>query len=193
MLWIILVVGIIVAILIYAEYIEHDCLPHKSCNKSTPKPRTDDNPIEYIDKIRGMVRNNYDFVSWRLALLAGIIVTLPIVYYLKSRVPTPFEWFVITMLVFAAAYLSNSWIWAHFFQPNGNQIEKYLLQLRDKIHIEFKKFNRNFTDSYSNTYSNSYSNYSNSNSYSSSYNNESFNDIIDTYSDIIDNSDDIYL
>ena len=140
MIWLILLAGLIVAILIYCEYIDHDCMSGKSCNQSVCKPSPDDDPLEYIDKIRGMVRNNYDFVSWRLALLAGIIVTLPIVYYLECRVPTIFEWFVVTILVFAAAYLANSWIWAHFFHPNGSEIEKSLLNLRDKIHKTIRKY-----------------------------------------------------
>lgn len=133
MLWLILFMGFIVAILIYWEYSEHDCIAQKSCGKSCPEPRSHNDPLEYIDKIQGMVKNNYDYVSWRLALLAGIIAALPIVYYLEYRVPTLFEWIVVAMLVFAATYLSNSWIWAHFFHPNGSQIEKSLLELRDKV------------------------------------------------------------
>nr|QBK91413.1 MAG: 3 transmembrane helices protein [Pithovirus LCPAC302] len=133
MLWLILFVGLIVVLLVYWEYSEHDCLPHKSCKNSVPKPRKEDDPLVYIDKIRGMVRNNFDFVSWRLALLAGIIAALPIVYYLECRIPTLFEWIVVGGLIFIAAYLSNSWIWAHFFHPNGAQIEKSLIELRDKI------------------------------------------------------------
>ena len=150
MLWLILLAGLIVVILIYWEYVDHDCLPGKSCNQSVPKPRPNDDPLESLDKIRRMVRNNYDFVSWRLALLAGIIVALPIVYYLECRVPTAFEWLVVAILVFAVAYLSNSWIWAHFFHPNGSQIEKSLLQLRDKIHKTLIKYNNNYE--YSNSY-----------------------------------------
>jgi len=149
MLWLVLLAGLIVAILIYWEYCDHDCLPHKSCNQRAPKPKPCDDSLEYIDKIRGMVRNNYDFVSWRLALLAGIIAALPIVYYLECRVPTLFEWIIVAILVFAAAYLSNSWIWAHFFHPNGAQIEKSLLELRDKVHKATKKSRQNYMNDYS--------------------------------------------
>ena len=134
MLWIVLLFGLIVALLIYWEYCDHDCLPHKSCNKKSPKPKLCDDPLESIDKIRDMVRTNYDYVTWRLSLLAGIIAALPIVYFLEYRVPTIFEWIVVGVLVFAASYLSSSWIWSHFFHPNGTQIEKSLLELRDKVH-----------------------------------------------------------
>ena len=143
MLWLLLFFSIIIVILIRWEYIDHDCLPHKSCNNSVPKPNPDDDPLESIDKIRGMVKNNNDYVSWRLALLTGIIATITIVYYLENRIPTLVEWVVIGGLIFIATYLSNSWIWAHFFQPNGNQTEKSLLELRDKVHNLVHKYNEN--------------------------------------------------
>ena len=161
MLWIILFFGLIVALLIYWEYIDHDCLPHKSCNNRVPKPKHDDDPLESIDKIRGMVRNNYDFVSWRLALLTGIIATIAIVYYLEDRIPTFVEWIIIGGLIFIAVYLSTSWIWAHFFQPNGVQTEKSLLELRDKVHKLVHKHNQyNFQNSMYGT--GSYSSYTTS-------------------------------
>ena len=137
MLWLVLLAGIIVAILIYWEYWEHDCINQKSCHQSVNKPKHYNNSIEYIDKIRKMVRNNYDYTNWRLALLTGIIATLPIVYYLECRVPTLFEWIIVTLLIFIATYLSSSWIWAHFFHPNGSEIEKSLIELRDKIHTNY--------------------------------------------------------
>lgn len=135
MFWIILLAGVIVAILIYWEYYDHES---NDLRWSKPKPSED--PLESIDKIQAMVRNNYDFVSWRLALIAGIIAALPIVYYLECRIPTLFEWFIVGMLVFTATYLSNSWIWSHFFYPNGDQIEKSLVRLRDKVHKKYSHY-----------------------------------------------------
>lgn len=190
MLWLILFVLIIVTTLIYIEYREHDCLPHKSCNQSVPKPQMEDNPLNTIDKIKLMARNNYDFVNWRLALIAGIIAALPIIYYLKSLNGCPascniqiYEWLIIAMLVFAAVYLSNSWIWAHFFYPNGCEIEKSLLQLRDKVQtlimhhnididtdiFSDSNFDNNFDNNFDKYYSNNSDNFSNSNSNSDSY------------------------
>ena len=134
MLWLVLLMGFIVAVLIFLEYQDHDCMAGKKCHKRVSKPNFNDDPLKSIDKIQKMVKNNYDFVTWRLALLAGIIGALPIVYYIEHRVPTLFEWIIVAMLVFAAAYLSSSWIWAHFFHPNGCQIEKSLTELRDKVH-----------------------------------------------------------
>jgi len=150
MLWLILLMGLIVAVLIYTEYRDHDCLPHKSCNQSVPKPRPDDDPLNRIDKIQKMVRNNYDYVSWRLSMLAGIIAALPIVYYLEGRIPTVFEWIIVGGLVFAATYLSSSWIWAHFFHPNGSYTEQSLIELRDQVQelvIRYSDLNGN-DDSY---------------------------------------------
>lgn len=167
MLWLILLMGLLVAVLIYWEYADHDCLPHKACNKRVCRPSSNDNPLETIDKIKIMVRNNYDYVSWRLALLAGIIAALPIVYYLECRVPTLFEWIVVGVIIFAATYLSNSWIWAHFFHPNGSDIEKHLVKLRDKVHTLLESERGHFGSMSSNS-SSSYLTNSNSR-YHSSY------------------------
>ena len=125
--------GLLVALLIYWEYQDHDCLPHKHCKQSCNKPLDSDSTLKSIDKVKNMVKNNYNYVSWRLALLAGIIGALPIVYYIEGRVPTLFEWIIVGGLIFAAAYLSTSWIYAHFFYPNGNDIEKHLVKIRDKV------------------------------------------------------------
>ena len=132
MLWLVLFVIVIVFLLIYTEYLEHDCLPKKGSTSQKSKI-SDDNPLIIVDKIRGMARNNYNYVTWRLALLAGIIAALPIVYYLKSGCVDVFEWFLVALLIFTAAYFSSSWIWSHFFYPNGKEIEKSLTQLRDRI------------------------------------------------------------
>jgi hypothetical protein len=163
MLWLILFFGILVALLIYWEYKDHDCLPHKNCNNKVPKPKLCDDPLTTIDKIKGMVKNNYDYESWRLALLTGIIATIAIVYYLEDRIPTFTEWIIVGGLIFIATYLSTSWIWAHFFQPNGIQTEKSLTQLRDKVHTLIHSYdnNRKINNSmYLSGYSSNYSGYS---------------------------------
>src|SRR3972149_5228990 len=108
MLWLIILIGLVVAILIYLEYKEHDCIQGKDCNCKTCKTDSSDDPLRSLDKIKKMVKTNYDFVSWRLALLAGIIGALPVIYYIVARTPTFFEWFIVAMLIFAATYLSNS-------------------------------------------------------------------------------------
>lgn len=164
MLWLILFIILIVFLIIYTEYQEHDCLPHKTCNQSVEKPRLDDNPLITVDKIRAMTRNNYNFVTWRLALLAGIIASLPIVYYLRCGYLDVFEWLIVALLIFGAAYFSSSWIWAHFFYPNGNEIEKSLTQLRDKIQtLIMYRYSEDIDQKYySNSYSDSDSIFSNS-------------------------------
>ena len=137
--------GLIVAILIYWEYKDHDCIKTGKCNRSVPRPKLDDDTLECFDKLRVMVKNNHDYVLWRLALLAGIIGALPIVYYIEARVPTLFEWIIVGGLIFLAAYLSSSWIWAHFFHPNSRQIEKSIINIRDKVHKIVKEY-KNLTE-----------------------------------------------
>jgi hypothetical protein len=93
----------------------------------------DDDDSVYIEKLQAMVRNNYDFVSWRQALLVALLVPLIVIFYLKGRLPTLMEWFIVGVIVFIFTYLSYSWIWAHFFYPNGQAIENQLQVLKDRL------------------------------------------------------------
>lgn len=131
MLWILLLFSLITIILIYWEYRDQNN-SDKLNNNNTEI--TNKNILTRIDKIRETVKTNYDYVSWRLSLLTGIIAALAIIYYLEDRIPTLVEWVIIGGLIFITTYLSSSWIWTHFFQPNGYQTEVQLTQLRDKVH-----------------------------------------------------------
>ena len=88
---------------------------------------------EFIDKIEEMVQNNYRFNIWRLSLLSGLIATIPVVYFLKGRIPLLIEWIVIGTLIFLATYLAFSWLWAHFFFPNSQQMERHLQNLKKSL------------------------------------------------------------
>ena len=133
---IVLLVLVIIAILalLVSEYQAHDCIPGKKCNHTAPSPNKNDDNFQYVDKITGLVVNNYQYVSWRLSLLIGLAITLPIIYFLKGRIPTLIEWLIVGGLIFLGTYLAFSWIWAHFFYPNGRAIEERLADLRDRIH-----------------------------------------------------------
>ncbi len=128
-----IIVAILILLLVIIEYRAHDCIPGKLCNHRVPSPTADDSNLEYIDKIKAMVVNNYGYVMWRLALLAGLLATLPIIYFMRGRIPTLIEWLVVGGLIFIATYLSFSWIRAHFIYPNSYAIEKRLMELRDRI------------------------------------------------------------
>lgn len=131
MLWIILLMGLIVAVLIYWEYREND----KTTNNLYDEIRKTqkDDPLRGIDNIQRAMKSNHEYSSWRLSLIVGIIAALPIIYYIEGRIPTLFEWFIVGGLIFIASYLSSSWIWTHLHQPNNAKIEKYLVRIRDGI------------------------------------------------------------
>ncbi len=132
--WLVLIFVVIgIIILIILEYKDHDCISGKTCIHSTPEPNIEDKDIEYVDKLINMVRNNYDYISWRRALLVGLIVPFIIIYYLKGRLPTLMEWLIVGIIVFFIVYLSSSWIWAHFFFPNGQAIEENLENLKERL------------------------------------------------------------
>ena len=115
------------------EYAAHDCKSGKKCTHDCEIPTGKDKPEEYIDKLRKMVQNSYDYVVWRQAILVALILLIPIVFFMYQRLPDLYEFFVITSIIFLAIYISSIWIWFHFIYPNGASIEKSLLELRDKI------------------------------------------------------------
>lgn len=135
MLWLFLTILFLICLLLYSEYVAHDCVPKdgKECTHNCSAPDINLSPEKYLDGVRKMVINNYDFVSWRQALLISLIVLFPIVYFIYQRLPDFYEFLIITSIVFLGIYLSSIWIWTHFFYPNGKEIEKSLLKLRDKI------------------------------------------------------------
>jgi hypothetical protein len=131
-----LVIGIMLGIIIFLlwwEYIDHDCIPGKVCKHSVPAPTPQDTNNAFLDKLLEMVRSNYTYVSWRQALLAGLIGAIPVVYFLKQRMPTIFEWLVVGGFIFVVTYYSYSWIWAHFYYPNSRQIERNVILMRDRL------------------------------------------------------------
>jgi hypothetical protein len=130
---IIIIMLIVIIFLLWWEYIDHDCIPGKTCRHSVPAPTSTDSNPAFLDKLLEMVRANYTYVSWRQALLAGLIGAIPVVYFLKQRMPTLFEWIVVGGFIFIVTYYSYSWIWAHFYYPNSRQIERNLILMRDRL------------------------------------------------------------
>ena len=139
MLWLFLFILILIFVLSVSEYRAHDCIQGKTCIYNAEIPNKSDKNEEYIDKLRKMVQNNYDFVCWRQALLVALVVLIPIIYFVYQRLPDFYEFFIITSIVFLGTYLSSVWIWNYFYYPNGHNIEKALLKLRDKITDKKKK------------------------------------------------------
>lgn len=131
----IFIIGVILVVVVigYYEHRDHDCIPGKRCNHYVEESKENDSVEEVIDKIYLMVQNNYDYVTWRQSLLVGIIFSIPVVFYLKGRLPTLIEWFIVSLFIFIGSYLSFSWLWAHFCHPNSKTIEKNLLVLRDRL------------------------------------------------------------
>lgn len=130
-----LIIGIILAIIITVvlEYINHDCIPGKQCNAYVQPPMPGDSPTEYIDRVRNMAHQSYSIVIWRQALIAALIATPIVVYYFRQRCLTLWELILIGTVIFLGAYLSMSWLLAHFYRPNGEYIESALLELRDNL------------------------------------------------------------
>ena len=67
---------LLIIIIIIAEYISHDCIPGKQCSHAVTLPDPNADYSEFIDGIQQMVRVNTFFAFWRLALLAGLVVSV---------------------------------------------------------------------------------------------------------------------
>lgn len=141
-----------ILILITAEYIAHDCIPGKNCTHKVEPPDSNASNLEYIDRLSEMVKNNYDYVTWRISLLAGIIIAFLSILFLKARIPTLVELIVITGIGFLTVYFAFSWMWAHFFYPNGQVIENNLRILRDRIQKEQQDQGKNTDIKFFNTF-----------------------------------------
>jgi len=132
-IFVIFLIIVSILLLIISEYKAHDCIPGKHCTHRVEPPDPDANELEYIDRLLEMVKNNYDYVTWRISFLAGIIIAVLSILFIKARIPTLVELVVISGIAFLTVYFAFSWIWAHFFYPNGQIIEEYMKKLRDKI------------------------------------------------------------
>ena len=132
-MWIILLIGLLIVFLLWQEYRQHDCINGKKslALAQYSAPSDIDTISQRLDKISDLVRVNYSFIRLNQALIVGLILALPICYFLVKRIPTLFEWIIMALLIAVGVYFSYSWIYAHFLYPNGRQIERNLLQIRD--------------------------------------------------------------
>ena len=124
---------VIIIYLIWCEYSAHDAINGKKCLHQSPAPEPNDPPAVVIRKLYNMTRTSYSYVRWRQALLASLIVALPIGYFLTRKILPIWALTVTIIIVFIGVYFSSSWIYAHFHYPTCRQIERNLLLLGEKI------------------------------------------------------------
>lgn len=151
-IFVILLIIISIILLIISEYVAHDCIPGKNCTHKVEPPDPSASKLEYVDVLLEMTKNNYDYVTWRISLLAGIIIAVLSILFMKGRVPTLVELVIITGIAFLTVYFAFSWMWAHFFYPNGQIIEENLKKLRDKIQEDDQDKGRDTNVPFHNTF-----------------------------------------
>lgn len=98
-----------------------------------------DTAEDQIFNLYTMVKGSYSFSVWRQCLIAGLIAAFIILYLFLCRAPTLAEWLISALIIAVIVYFTHSWLWTHFFYPNGNQIEKGLLKLKEKIEEDKSK------------------------------------------------------
>ena len=123
-------------LLIVLEYLYHDCIngvnSKKGWNRVTP-PDENDSILAQLEKIRKMVRHNYNYVIWRQALIVALISGFIAGYCLLQRLPTLFEYLALVFVIFLVCYFVSSWFSTHYLYPNNFQIERSLQILSDSI------------------------------------------------------------
>jgi len=128
----VVIVIVIIILLIVYEYNDHDCISGKECYHRVNNPTEDMSKEEYIERIQEMVNMTTSPVIWRQALLVSLIIALPVIFFIQGRWPLIIEYIVVVAFIFLAIYLSYSWIWAHFYNPNSIYLEESLNYLKEK-------------------------------------------------------------
>lgn len=119
--------------LIVCENLAHDCAPGRNPTHKLIPPDDDDEYIERIRKIRMMVHENSKFIIWRQAIIISMILPFPIIYFLKGRLPTLFEFIIVALMIFISVYFSYMWLWSRYFYPNTAKMEKSLFEMEELL------------------------------------------------------------
>jgi hypothetical protein len=124
---------ILVIILLWIEYRTTDSIREKRSSYWQPDIASTDTDIQAIRRVIAIIRSNNRIVFWRQALIIAIIIPVPITYLITNRFPTWSEWLLIGVFTFLGIYITYSWMWAHFFNPNALTIERNLRAIEERI------------------------------------------------------------
>lgn len=128
-----IVVLLLIVILIFLEYQDHDCLNGKKCWHFIPSADGSMSIDQMIATIQEMI-NSFTWITlWRQALLVALIVCIPVIYFITRQDPTWFQILIVVLLVSIGCFFSQSWIWTHYTLPNSMTILHNLQILHDKI------------------------------------------------------------
>lgn len=130
----ILITVAVVAILLVWEYRTQDCINGKPCQASLTQVEL--NPqaplADNVDRLVDMVEASINYQTWRLSLIAGLVLAIPVDYLLLNQFPTISQWLITVVLIFIGAYFSASWLWSHWVQPNSVKVIDGLHQLTNE-------------------------------------------------------------
>lgn len=133
--WILIVI-ILVIILVIVEYLYQDCIngtnSKKGWNRAVPPKPTDDLHTQFETILR-MIRCNYNYVIWRQCLIVALLAGLLVGVCLFQRLPTLFEFIVISLIVFVLTYAAGGWFSTHYLYPNNCQLERSLRQFQSNL------------------------------------------------------------
>ena len=130
-MWWLIIPVLLLAFLLFAENRSQNCV-NKITTNSTPPMLETDTIKQGVDKTIDTLRKSHTVVSWRRAVILGLMFAIPISYLVLRRFPAGFEFLGITFLICVGAYFSSVWFEYHWWYGRNVKIEQELLKLRNK-------------------------------------------------------------
>ena len=131
-IWPVIILSIL-GYLILSEIGSQDCTT-QNCNNKLPEILETDTKIQIIDKISQGLRKNHRTVTWRIAFISAIIISLLIVLiFYKDDMISGLIMLILILIVFFAVAFSFTWFNAHFHRQNSYKEELVLQELRHKV------------------------------------------------------------
>lgn len=128
-----IIVIIVVLFLVVCENLAHDNAPGRRPTHRLIPPNEDDDFLTRVRKIRQMIHDNSKFIIWRQAFILALLLPFPIVYFLKGKLPSLFEFMITGLIIFIGVYFSYIWLWSRYFYPNTARMEKELFIIEKNI------------------------------------------------------------
>lgn len=107
-----IIIFIIVVLIIIREFLNFDQLANSKCRQSISKHKD----------VCEMIKSNNQVPYWSQLLLISFIVPIPAIYFLKGRMPSILEFFIVFLIVLIVTGGVLSWRRVHYTEPNTKLI-----------------------------------------------------------------------
>lgn len=151
--WFVIVLGLIILLTVteiktQSYYNGNSKMYNKTKNKYDESHKRSKKSSKYIEEIIDQVNLNHEVVIWRRALLTSIIMALVILLFYSDNLPSGYNFFITTFILFVVVYMIFSWFNWNWWKNKDNEIEKELLNLRHQLKEKElnDKYNKNIEE-----------------------------------------------